>query len=379
MFWDDPAPSGTARVKISTAWTRSGPFAGPLADRGRAAHRRDRHHHLRARLRHRLDAVLARGASRQGRAPDAVLGPAPRGLAGRRRPCQPDRRGAGVTDFPSPSPSTARPMPRDRSRRHKPCARSTGASRRSPIRRSSSPCGPRPRWPRRPRPCRGPAPRHPGRREGQHRRGGPAHHLRLPRLRARRDRGCRPGGAPAPGRGARHRQDQPRPVRHRPRRRALALRRAAQHPRSGPGARRLVVGLGGRGGGRAGAAGARHRHRRLRPGAGRAQRHRRAQASLGALSTTRGVVPACRTLDCVSIFALTAEDAFAGFSALAGFDAADPFSRALPVGDPARCRSESACRTARAGVLPATPSRRPPSMRRSPISRRSAPPWSRST
>lgn len=55
--------------------------------------------------------------------------------------------------------------------------------------------------------------------------------------------------------------------------------------------------------------------------------------SLGALST-RGVVPACRTLDCVSIFALTAEDAFAGFSALAGFDAADPFSRALPAGRP---------------------------------------------
>ncbi|WP_099902556.1 allophanate hydrolase, partial [Methylobacterium frigidaeris] len=55
--------------------------------------------------------------------------------------------------------------------------------------------------------------------------------------------------------------------------------------------------------------------------------------TLGALST-RGVVPACRTLDCVSVFALTVEDAFAGFSALAGFDAADPFSRALPVGRP---------------------------------------------
>ncbi len=49
--------------------------------------------------------------------------------------------------------------------------------------------------------------------------------------------------------------------------------------------------------------------------------------TLGALST-RGVVPACRTLDCVSIFALTAADAFEGVSALAGFDAADPFSRA---------------------------------------------------
>ncbi|MCF4129810.1 allophanate hydrolase [Methylobacterium sp. SyP6R] len=55
--------------------------------------------------------------------------------------------------------------------------------------------------------------------------------------------------------------------------------------------------------------------------------------SLGALST-RGVVPACRTLDCVSVFALTVEDAFAGFSALAGFDAADPFSRAMAVGRP---------------------------------------------
>ena len=55
--------------------------------------------------------------------------------------------------------------------------------------------------------------------------------------------------------------------------------------------------------------------------------------TLGALST-RGVVPACRTLDCVSVFALTAADAFAGFSALAGFDAADPFSRPVPVGRP---------------------------------------------
>ncbi|BCM83899.1 allophanate hydrolase [Methylobacterium indicum] len=55
--------------------------------------------------------------------------------------------------------------------------------------------------------------------------------------------------------------------------------------------------------------------------------------TLGALST-RGVVPACRTLDCVSIFALTAADAFEGLSALAGFDAADPFSRVVPVGRP---------------------------------------------
>ena len=47
----------------------------------------------------------------------------------------------------------------------------------------------------------------------------------------------------------------------------------------------------------------------------------------GALSTT-GVVPACRSLDCVSIFALTAADASVVFEAARGFDADDPYSRA---------------------------------------------------
>ena len=51
--------------------------------------------------------------------------------------------------------------------------------------------------------------------------------------------------------------------------------------------------------------------------------------SLGALSCT-GVVPACRTLDCVSIFALTVEDAWRAFRAAAAFDRADPFARAAP-------------------------------------------------
>jgi len=45
------------------------------------------------------------------------------------------------------------------------------------------------------------------------------------------------------------------------------------------------------------------------------------------LLSTRGMVPACRSLDCVSIFALTASDAFAVLQVTAGFDAADPFSR----------------------------------------------------
>jgi len=50
--------------------------------------------------------------------------------------------------------------------------------------------------------------------------------------------------------------------------------------------------------------------------------------SIGRLSA-RGVVPACRSLDCVSIFALTAEDAATVLGAAEGFDAADPYSRRL--------------------------------------------------
>jgi allophanate hydrolase len=45
-----------------------------------------------------------------------------------------------------------------------------------------------------------------------------------------------------------------------------------------------------------------------------------------------GVVPACRTLDCVSVFALTVDDAMAMLNVMAGPDAADPYSRPRPVG-----------------------------------------------
>ncbi len=45
------------------------------------------------------------------------------------------------------------------------------------------------------------------------------------------------------------------------------------------------------------------------------------------LLSTRGVVPACRTLDCVSIFALTCDDAAALFDIAATYDLKDPFSR----------------------------------------------------
>lgn len=62
------------------------------------------------------------------------------------------------------------------------------------------------------------------------------------------------------------------------------------------------------------------------------------------LLSTRGVVPACRSLDCVSIFALTAADAAAVLRCARGFDPADPFSRRAAA--PARVmpRSFEGCR-----------------------------------
>src|ERR1700730_14132851 len=53
--------------------------------------------------------------------------------------------------------------------------------------------------------------------------------------------------------------------------------------------------------------------------------------SRGMLSTF-GVVPACRTLDCVSVFALTVDDAWTALTAMAGLDPRDPYSRPLPLG-----------------------------------------------
>ena len=52
------------------------------------------------------------------------------------------------------------------------------------------------------------------------------------------------------------------------------------------------------------------------------------------LLSTHGVVPACRSLDCVSLFCLTAEDAEVVFSVAAGYDRNDPYSRSLPPAKP---------------------------------------------
>jgi allophanate hydrolase len=63
--------------------------------------------------------------------------------------------------------------------------------------------------------------------------------------------------------------------------------------------------------------------------------------SLGLISTA-GVVPACRTLDCISVFSLTVDDAMTALQVMAGPDAADPFSRNRPLsamsGFPAKLR-----------------------------------------
>jgi allophanate hydrolase len=48
------------------------------------------------------------------------------------------------------------------------------------------------------------------------------------------------------------------------------------------------------------------------------------------LVSTRGVVPACRTLDCVSVFSLTTEDGSAVRDVMAEYDPGDAYSRRVP-------------------------------------------------
>jgi allophanate hydrolase len=50
------------------------------------------------------------------------------------------------------------------------------------------------------------------------------------------------------------------------------------------------------------------------------------------LIPTRGTVPACRSLDCISIFAHSVAEASAVLTVTAGADAADPYSRPAPAG-----------------------------------------------
>ena len=66
------------------------------------------------------------------------------------------------------------------------------------------------------------------------------------------------------------------------------------------------------------------------------------------LVSSRGVVPACRSLDCPSIFALSAADGAAVLAVVAGLDPADPFSRPLPAPPPVPTELDAA--TLRVGV-----------------------------
>jgi len=51
--------------------------------------------------------------------------------------------------------------------------------------------------------------------------------------------------------------------------------------------------------------------------------------TIGAVSA-RGMVPACRSIDTISVFARTVDEALAVQRVIAGYDAADPYSRAAP-------------------------------------------------
>ncbi len=72
--------------------------------------------------------------------------------------------------------------------------------------------------------------------------------------------------------------------------------------------------------------------------------------SLGMVSTA-GVAPACRTLDCVSIFSLTVDDAVTALAAMAGPDPADPFSRDRPLGEITPFRGDLRLGVPRSGQL----------------------------
>lgn len=52
-------------------------------------------------------------------------------------------------------------------------------------------------------------------------------------------------------------------------------------------------------------------------------------------ASNSGLVPACRTLDCISVFALSVDDAQQAISIYSGYDSADGYSRQRPAGAPA--------------------------------------------
>ncbi len=72
--------------------------------------------------------------------------------------------------------------------------------------------------------------------------------------------------------------------------------------------------------------------------------------SLGLVST-QGVVPACRTLDCVSVFARDVDDSFAALAVIAGPDTKDFLFAKLSAVDSLRCTTTSAAWRAEGGAM----------------------------
>ena len=71
------------------------------------------------------------------------------------------------------------------------------------------------------------------------------------------------------------------------------------------------------------------------------------------LLSTRGVVPACRTLDCVSIFALNTDDAASIFDVAARYDGEDPYARENHFANRARSYGPSGVKPAFTFAVPA--------------------------
>ena len=152
----------------------------------------------------------------------------------------------------------------------------------------------------------------------------------------------------------RRRQDQPRPVRHRPQRHPLPVRRSRERVRRRPDLRRVELRLGGRRRLRGRRLRPGHRHRRLRPGAGRAERDRRAQADPRAASAPRRASRPAARWTASACSPATSPTPPPCSRCCAGPDAGDPWSRphAGPVDVPA------------AGLRLGCPGRRPRLRRR---------------
>ena len=190
----------------------------------------------------------------------------------------------------------------------------------------------------------------------QHRRGGLAHHRRLPRVCAHSHRRCHRGATPAGARGQPAGQNQPRPVCLRAQRHTLALRFGAQRLRCAVCVGWLQLGLSPCGGHRAGGLCAGHRHGGLGPCTRRAEQHRGPQALQGADQHTRR---AARRAECGLRVHLRPHrgPGLPGAGSGHGLRRARPLFAPADAGHPAICPGVPLRRAANAGVLWRCPGR----------------------